>query len=99
MAAGRCPASLMCRAAPMTPPATLHPGNETAQKIIAEDMQRRAACFWATPCGRGCSIRANSQSTTVHLPPALATGKLDILTDAMVYEVTLGKDGRATGVG
>jgi choline dehydrogenase-like flavoprotein len=80
-------------------PAKLHPGNPTAQKIIADDMQRRAACFWATPCGRGCSIRANYQSTTVHLPPALATGKLDILTDAMVYEITLGKDGRATGVG
>jgi choline dehydrogenase-like flavoprotein len=80
-------------------PAKLHPANATAQKIIAEDMQRRAACFWATPCGRGCSIRANYQSTTVHLPPALATGKLDIVTDAMVYEVTLGKDGRATGVG
>src|SRR5467141_5451006 len=36
-------------------PARLHPGNPTAQKIIAADMQRRAACFWATPCGRGCS--------------------------------------------
>jgi len=82
-----------------TSPAKLHPGNAAAQKIIAEDMQRRAACFWATPCGRGCSIRANYQSTTVHLPPALATGKLDIVTDAMVNEVTLGKDGRATGVG
>ena len=76
----------------------LHPGNLTAQKIIAADMQRRAACFWATPCGRGCSIRANYQSTTVHLPPALATGKLDILTDAMVYEVTLGENGLANGV-
>jgi choline dehydrogenase-like flavoprotein len=82
-----------------TSPAKLHPGNPAAQAIIAADMQRRTACFWATPCGRGCSIRANYQSTTVHLPPALATGKLDILTDAMVYEVTLGKDGRATGVG
>jgi len=80
-------------------PAKLHPGNAAAQKIIGEDMRRRAACFWATPCGRGCSIRANYQSTTVHLPPALATGRLDILTDAMVHEVTLGKDGRATGVG
>ena len=58
----------------------------------------RAACFWATPCGRGCSIRANYQSTTVHLPPALATGNLDIITDAMVHEVTLGRDGRASGV-
>ena len=79
-------------------PAKLHPGNPAAQAIIAADMKRRGACFWTTPCGQGCSIRANYQSTTVHLPPALATGKLDIVTDAMVNEVTLGKDGRASGV-
>jgi choline dehydrogenase-like flavoprotein len=79
-------------------PARLHPGNAAAQKILAEDMQKRAACLWATPCGRGCAIRANYQSTTVHLPPALTSGNLDITTDAMVYEVTLGRDGRAKGV-
>ena len=79
-------------------PARLHPGNTVAQRIIAEDMRRRAACIWATPCNRGCSIRANYQSTTVHLPPALATGHLDIVTDAMVYEVTLDKEGLASGV-
>jgi choline dehydrogenase-like flavoprotein len=79
-------------------PAKLHPGNPTAQKIIAQDMQKRVPCFWATPCGNGCSIRANYQSTTVHLPPALASGKLDIVTDAMVREVTLHKNGRASGV-
>ena len=67
-------------------------------RILAADMRARAACLWATPCGRGCSIRANYQSTTVHLPPALASGNLDIITDAMVYEVTLGRDGRASGV-
>jgi len=79
-------------------PARLHPGNATAQKILAEDMRSRSACIWATPCGRGCSIRANYQSTTVHLPPALASGNLDVRTDAMVYEVTLGPEGRASGV-
>jgi choline dehydrogenase-like flavoprotein len=79
-------------------PARLHPGNARAQKIIAEDMQKRAACLWATSCGRGCAIRANYQSTTVHLPPALASGNLDIRTDAMVYEVTVGRNGRANGV-
>ncbi len=79
-------------------PSKLHPGNPKAQKILASQMQSRAACFWATPCGRGCSIRANYQSTTVHLPPALDTGNLDILVNAMVREVTLGKDGRANGV-
>jgi choline dehydrogenase-like flavoprotein len=79
-------------------PARLHPGNVKAQKILAEDMRARAACLWATPCGRGCAIRANYQSSTVHLPPALKTGNLEIITDAMVYEVTLGRDGRAKGV-
>ncbi len=81
-----------------TIPARLHPGNAKAQRILAEDMQGRAACFWATQCGRGCSIRANYQSTTVHLPPALATGNLDILVNGMVREVTVDKAGRATGV-
>src|SRR5213075_1065048 len=42
--------------------------------------------------------KANYQSTTVHLPPALATGNLDVLTDAMVREVTIDKTGKATGV-
>ena len=81
-----------------TLPAKLHPGNPNAQRILAQDMQARAACFWATPCSRGCSIRATYQSPAVHLPPALATGKLDILCNAMVYEVTLDKSGRASGV-
>jgi choline dehydrogenase-like flavoprotein len=79
-------------------PARLHPGNTKAQRILAADMRARAPCLWATPCGRGCAIRANYQSTTVHLPPALASGNLDITTNAMVYEVTLGRDGRANGV-
>jgi choline dehydrogenase-like flavoprotein len=79
-------------------PALLHPGNPTAQRILARDMSERSACIWATSCGRGCTLRANYQSTTVHLPPALATGNLDIKTDAMVYEVTLGPKGRASGV-
>ncbi len=79
-------------------PAKLHPGNPKAQRVLAKAMSERAACFWATPCGRGCAIRANYQSTTVHLPPALDTGNLDLLPNAMVREVTLGPQGRADGV-
>jgi choline dehydrogenase-like flavoprotein len=79
-------------------PPLLHPGNQHAQKILAEHMRNRAACFWATDCGRGCSIRATYQSTTVHLPPALATGNLDILVNAMVREVELDGSGKAAGV-
>src|SRR5215472_17123747 len=79
-------------------PARLHPGNPRAQQLAAAAMRTRAPCLWATPCGRGCAVRANYQSTTVHLPPALESGNLDITTDAMVYEVTLDPDGRASGV-
>ncbi len=79
-------------------PPKLHPGNAKAQRILAADMQKRAACYWATPCGRGCSIRANYQSTTVHLPPALDTGNLDILPNAMAREITHDETGKATGV-
>ncbi len=79
-------------------PRRIHPGNPRAQKLLADAMRARQACFWATPCGRGCSIKANYQSTTVHLPPALASGNLDVISDAMAREVTLGLDGRANGV-
>ena len=79
-------------------PGRIHPGNPRAQRILAQAMHERAACFWATPCGRGCAIRATYQSPTVHLPPALATGNLDLLTRAMAREVTLDRRDRASGV-
>jgi len=79
-------------------PALLHPGNSFAQSIVRQSMESRAACFWATDCGRGCSIRANYQSTTVHLPPAMASGNLDLLTNVMVREVELGPGDRARGI-
>jgi choline dehydrogenase-like flavoprotein len=81
-----------------TLPKKIHPDNPLAQRVLAESMRSRQACFYATPCGRGCSIKANFQSTTVLLPPALATGNVDLVSDAMVREVTVDKSGRATGV-
>lgn len=79
-------------------PQKLFPENTLAQSVTKSSMQSRAACFFATDCRRGCSIKANFQSTTVLIPPALATGNLDIITDAMVREVTVGADGKADGV-
>ena len=66
--------------------------------ILTKPLPGRAPCFYATPCGRGCSIKANFQSPTVLIPPALETGNLDIITDAMAREVTVDAQGRATGV-
>jgi choline dehydrogenase-like flavoprotein len=66
--------------------------------VLTQPLNGRAACFYATPCGRGCSIRANFQSTTVLLPPALATGRLEIRPNALVYQVDLDRSGKAKGV-
>lgn len=81
-----------------TLPKLIHPNNPLAQRVLRESMRSRQACFYATPCGWGCSIKANFQSTTVLLPPALATGNVDIVPDAMVREVTVDNQGKANGV-
>ncbi|HZL42770.1 MAG TPA: GMC family oxidoreductase, partial [Verrucomicrobiae bacterium] len=75
-----------------------HPDNPKAAEALAGNIRSRLPCLWATPCGRGCAVKANYQSTTVHLPPALATGNLDIITNAMVREVSVDENGKATGV-
>jgi choline dehydrogenase-like flavoprotein len=79
-------------------PQRLHPGNALAQRVLRQSMKERMACFYATDCGRGCSIKANFQSTTVLLPPAMATGNVTLITDAMVREVTVDAQGKASGV-
>jgi len=70
--------------------------------VITRDMPDkvapRSACFNATPCGRGCTIGAMFQTTTSFLPMAKATGKLTIVTDAMVSKVLMAGAGRAEGV-
>jgi len=66
--------------------------------VLTRPLVNRQACFYATPCGRGCSIGAAFQTTTSLLPMSLATGRLKIVTDAMVRSVSVDADGSATGV-
>jgi choline dehydrogenase-like flavoprotein len=66
--------------------------------VITRPLNGRDACFYASPCDRGCSIKANFQAATVLLPPALKTGNVKITTNAMVAEVLTDKNGKANGV-
>ena len=66
--------------------------------ILTRSIHNRAPCHYCNQCSRGCAVNANFTSTNVLLPPARATGNLTIKTNAMVREVTVGDDGRATGV-
>ena len=66
--------------------------------ILTQPLNGRPACHYCGQCGRGCAAHANFSSPSVLLPPALATKRLTIVTNAMAREVTVGDDGLATGV-
>src|SRR6266508_4570842 len=66
--------------------------------ILTRPLNGRAACHYCGQCNRGCRVNANFTSSNVLIAPALATGKLTLLTNAMAREVTVDKGGRATGV-
>ena len=58
----------------------------------------RGACFFCAQCGRGCQVYADFSASSVLVKPAIATGKVDLFTNAMAREVITNKDGLATGV-
>jgi len=66
--------------------------------ILTESIHGRAACHHCGQCNRGCKTNSNFSSTGVLIPPAMETGKLTLVTNAMAREVTTDARGLATGV-
>jgi choline dehydrogenase-like flavoprotein len=66
--------------------------------IITRPLNGRPACHYCGQCGRGCGTNSNFSSTNVLVLPALSTGKLTLVTNAMVREVTTDQAGLASGV-
>jgi choline dehydrogenase-like flavoprotein len=66
--------------------------------IITKPLNGRQACHYCGQCNRGCQVKANFSSPDVLIDPALKTGRLTLITNAMAREVTVGSDGLATGV-
>jgi choline dehydrogenase-like flavoprotein len=65
-------------------------------KKINED---RGVCFYCGQCNRNCSVaKADFSATNVLIYPALKTGNVDVLPNAMVREVLTNSEGLATGV-
>lgn len=65
--------------------------------IITKSIHGRASCHYCGQCNRSCSTHSNFSTPSVLLPPAMETGNLEIINNAMAREVTY-KDGKATGV-
>ncbi|HEX7051848.1 MAG TPA: GMC family oxidoreductase [Longimicrobiales bacterium] len=66
--------------------------------ILTRPHNGRPACHYCGQCGRGCSVNANFSSPEVLIRPALATGRLKVIPNAMAREVTIDERGNATGV-
>ena len=66
--------------------------------ILTKSIHGRQACHYCGQCNRGCKVNANFSSPEVLIRPAMKTGRLRLITNAMAREVTVGKDGLATGV-
>jgi choline dehydrogenase-like flavoprotein len=66
--------------------------------ILTKPLNGRAACHYCGQCNRGCATHSNFSSPSVLLPPAMATKRLTMLTNAMAREVTVDDAGLATGV-
>jgi choline dehydrogenase-like flavoprotein len=66
--------------------------------ILTKPVNGRAACHYCGQCGRGCKTNSNFSSPGVLIEPAQRTGKLTLLANSMVREVTAAQNGLATGV-
>jgi choline dehydrogenase-like flavoprotein len=66
--------------------------------ILTKPLNGRAACHYCGQCTRGCMTASNFSSSQVLIPPAQATGRLTLLTNAMAREIVVGKDGKAEAV-
>ncbi|HEV2379431.1 MAG TPA: GMC family oxidoreductase [Terriglobia bacterium] len=66
--------------------------------ILTRPLNGRPACHYCGQCGRSCATSSNFSSPTVLLPPAQATGNLEVRCDAMAREVLVNREGLATGV-
>jgi choline dehydrogenase-like flavoprotein len=58
----------------------------------------RGACFFCGQCNRSCKIYGDFSSSSCLVIPAIKTGNLTVIANAMVREVLTNDEGLATGV-
>ena len=66
--------------------------------VITRSINGRLPCHYCGQCGRGCLTESNYSASQIDIFPAMKTGNVALITDAMVREVAVKPDGRADGV-
>jgi len=60
--------------------------------------KERGSCFYCGQCNRSCKIYADFSSSSALVKPAVATGNVDLVVNAMAREVLTDREGLATGI-
>jgi len=65
---------------------------------LTVDHRGRPACHYCDQCARGCFTASYFNSPSVTLPAAAETGKFTLVSDAVVSDLLMDRNGRAQGV-
>jgi len=68
------------------------------QAVITSPLNGRPGCIYCGQCGRGCKFGSNYASTYVQIFPAIRTGNVTVLPNAMARELITDATGRVTAV-
>ncbi|AMR30852.1 GMC family oxidoreductase [Mucilaginibacter sp. PAMC 26640] len=74
------------------------PGRGSVLTEALPGNKERGACFFCGQCGRSCKIYGDFSASSCLVIPAIKTGNLKVITNAMVREILTDKNGLATGV-
>ncbi len=68
------------------------------QAVITRATNGRPACHYCGQCSRGCMTASNYASSYVQIFPAMKTGKVQIIANAMARELITDDSGKVTAV-
>jgi choline dehydrogenase-like flavoprotein len=68
------------------------------QAVITQATNGRPPCHYCGQCGRGCVAASNYASSYVQIFPAMKTGRVQVLPNAMARELITDDSGKVTAV-
>ncbi|HEV3484664.1 MAG TPA: GMC family oxidoreductase, partial [Vicinamibacterales bacterium] len=68
------------------------------QAVTTVPRDGRAACHYCGQCGRGCMTRSNYASSYVQIFPAMGTGRVEVVANAMARELIPDNTGKVSAV-
>src|SRR5690606_31337630 len=73
------------------------PGRGAVLTESSPEIKGRGTCFYCGQCGRACKVYGDFSSSSCLVMPAMKTGNLKLIDNAMVREVLTISQGTGTG--